>query len=97
MSFQDEARGIPIREADKIPGGRAAIDSGWTILWDMRCWIPGSVKEYDRCWRDVLSPRKNARFGRVFLVCRDPKREGAQDGCLGRVFALGTELKRHGL
>lgn len=60
---------IPIREAKKIPRAQAALDSEWKKSWDMKCWISGSVMEYDEVRKTALSNGKTVHSGRVFPLC----------------------------
>lgn len=41
-------RGNPIREATQIPIVCAAFDTRWKTSWDVWCWIPELVTEYDQ-------------------------------------------------
>lgn len=49
------ARGIPIREAKKIPRALAALDFERKKLWGMSCWIEGSATD-----GEVRQPRWQA-------------------------------------
>ena len=39
------AKSIPVREAMNIPKAKAALQSEWKKLWDMKCWDVDSVCE----------------------------------------------------
>lgn len=93
------AKGNPIREAKDIPRAQAARDSEWKRPWGRKCWITGSVMEYDEVRRMALPSKKAVQFGRVFALCREAQQASAggkktqRKSCLRGFLCLGSELE----
>ena len=63
------AKNIPIKEAQKNPAAKAALDKEWASLWAQRTWLQESVAEYDDVCNRATKAKKTVHFGRVFAIC----------------------------
>ena len=62
------AKSISIREAQAIPKAKAALDTEWKKLWDMKCWDVDTVCELEEAKNRATKSGETVHFGRVFPI-----------------------------
>ena len=62
------AKSLPLRDAERIPAAKAALESEWKKLWDIKCWMVETVCEYDEVRNKAAKSGRTAHFGRVFPI-----------------------------